>query len=754
MNLTETLEAALQSHRTGRLQEAEALYRQILAAIPNHPDALHMLGVLAHQTGNNDAAYELIAHSIALQPKAADAYGNMGLVLQARGEIDNAIRCYRQAIALAPDQAEFHSRLGTAFRAGGKLDEAIESLHTALRLDPNLAAAHNNLGNAYRDQNRLEPAIASYRQVLSLQPDHVEALNNLGNCLRESGAGAEAIRLYRQALELQPDQSDVLRHLADALEDQGQLAESVELHRRVVASRPDDFDALLRLGNALMKAGASREAGEQYVRALALRPKSAAAQFDLGCALHAGSQPDKAIAWFREALKVEPSFAAAANNLGSALKDVGRLDDALAAYAQALEIQPDYREAHDNLIYAQLFHPSIERTKLAGEVRQWSDRYAEPLASGIVPHTNGRSPNRPLRIGYVSPDFRDHVVGRNVLPVLTRHDTSRFEVFCYSNVQRPDAMTERFVESAAHWRDITRVSDSAAAEMIRRDGIDILVDLALHLTHNRLPIFARKPAPVQMTWAGYPGTTGLKAIDYRLTDPYLDPPGLNKDELYAEKSLRLPHSFWCYDPLGIDLPVNELPADKRGCVTIGCLNNFCKLNDAMLSLWASLLRAIPSSRLRLLAPEGSARQWVLNRLGEDGISPGRVTFNRLSPRLEYLSTYHQIDIALDTFPYNGHTTSLDALWMGVPLLTIAGISPVARAGVSQLSNIGMTELIAGSPAQFIQIGSALAADLPRLRAMRQSLRPRLAQSPLMDVPHFTEGLESLYIEAWRTYCAQ
>ena len=752
MNLNETLEAALQSHQAGRLQEAETLYRRILAAIPNHANALHMLGVLAHQAGDNDIARELIAKSIALQPSAPDAYGNLGLVLQARGELDNAIKCYRQAITIAPDQAELHNRLGSALRADGKLDEAIESLQTAVRLDPNLAAAHNNLGNAYRAQNQTQEALASYRRALSLQPDHIEALNNLANSLRESGAAAEAIRLYRRALELRPGHPQVLAHLADALEDAGQLAEAIGVHRQIVAVRPDDFDVLLRLGNALMKAGAVREAIEQYVRALALRPESAAAQFDFGCALHAASQPDKAVRWFREALKIEPTFAAASNNLGSALKDLGRLDEALAAYAQALDIQPDYREADDNLIYSQLFHPSIRRERMAGELRRWSSKYAEPLADAIVPHTNDRSPQRPLRIGYVSPDFRDHVVGRNVLPVLMRHDTSRFEIFCYSNVQHPDALTERFVESAAHWRDIARISDADAAEMIRRDGIDILVDLALHLTHNRLLIFARKPAPVQMTWAGYPGTTGLKAVDYRLTDPYLDPPGLNNDELYAEKSLRLPHSFWRYDPLGIDLPVNELPADTHGFITFGGLNNFCKLNDATLSLWGDLLSAVPSSRLRLLAPEGSARQWVLDRLRDDGIYPGRVIFHRLAPRLEYLSTYHHIDIALDTFPYNGHTTSLDALWMGVPLLTVAGTSPVARAGVSQLSNVGLTELIAGSPRRFVQLGVALAGDLPRLCALRQSLRPRLEQSPIMDAARFTADLEVLYRSTWQNYC--
>jgi protein O-GlcNAc transferase len=747
------LDSALRHHRAGRLHEAETLYRQILASSPQQPDALHMLGAIAQQRGNNVTARELITHAIAVRPDAADAHANLGLVLQSLGEIDNAINCYRHAIVLAPNQAEFHTRLGSALKEAGKLDEAIHALQTAVRLGPNLPAAHNNLGNAYRAQDRHAEAISSYRRAISLRPDYVEALNNFANCLRETGDTGEAIHWYRKALALRPDHPELLAHLADALEERGDLVEAIKLRRHLHGLKPGDDDVFLHLGHALMKAGVLVEATQIYAGLAARDPKSPIAQFNLGCALYASARPDEGIACFRRTLALEPKFAAAAVNLGSALKDIGRIDDALQAYAHALAIQPGYREAEDNRVYAQLFHPSIDRAEQFAELRRWDEQYAKSLAAEQRPAATHRFENRPLRIGYVSPDFRDHVVGRNVLPILTRHDRNRFQIFCYSNVGRPDAYTQQFRDAVHGWRDITRVSDDCAAGMIRRDGIDILVDLALHMSNNRLLIFARKPALVQMTWAGYPGTTGLQSIDYRISDPHLDPPGADEAEFSSEKTVCLPHSFWCYDPLGMDLPVRNLPADTNGYVTFGCLNNFSKVNEPTLSLWSELLRAVPSSRLHLLAPEGSARRWVSGTLEAEGVDPVRLTFHAVMPRLDYLRLYYQIDIALDTFPYNGHTTSLDALWMCVPLLTIAGSSPVARAGVSQLTNLGLTELIADSREYFVSLGVQLASDRDRLRSLRAALRQRLEASPIMNTVRFTRDLEAIYVDAWHKHCA-
>ena len=288
------------------------------------------------------------------------------------------------------------------------------------------------------------------------------------------------------------------------------------------------------------------------------------------------------------------------------------------------------------------------------------------------------------------------------------HDRRQFESFCYADVVRPDEISRRFRASADAWRDTTGLSDAQFAAGIAADRIDILVDLTLHMAHNRLMVFARKPAPVQVTFAGYPGTTGLAAIDYRITDPWLDPPGLPAD-CYAEESVRLPNSFWCYDPLENELAFNGLPAAAKGFVTFGCLNNFCKVNPPVLKLWAGVLKAVDRSQLTVLGGEGEHRQRTLDLLETEGVARDRVTFVARRPRPQYLKYYHGIDIGLDTVPYNGHTTSLDSLWMGVPLITLVGPTVVGRAGLSQLMNLGLVELIARSPEEYVRIAVEWAA---------------------------------------------
>jgi predicted O-linked N-acetylglucosamine transferase (SPINDLY family) len=328
------------------------------------------------------------------------------------------------------------------------------------------------------------------------------------------------------------------------------------------------------------------------------------------------------------------------------------------------------------------------------------------------------------------------------------------ELFCYAQVLMPDATTRRFQRCIGHWRSTIGLSDEQVAAQVREDRIDILVDLKLHTSGNRLPVFARKPAPVQVTWLGYPGSTGLTTIDYRLSDPHLDPMGMD-ESIYSEKTVRLPHCFWCYDPLdGRDVPVNRLPAQSNGFVTFGCLNNFSKVNDSVLRLWAGLLRVVSGSRLLLLAPEGSHRQRALELLHREGISGERVEFVVPRPRRQYLEYYQRIDLGLDTLPYNGHTTSLDSLWMGVPVVTLVGETVVGRAGLCQLMNLGLPELIARTPEDYVRIATELAQDHARLAGLRATLRARMEASPLMDAPGFARDIEAAYRQMWRTWCEQ
>ena len=430
-----------------------------------------------------------------------------------------------------------------------------------------------------------------------------------------------------------------------------------------------------------------------------------------------------------------------------------QLDEAITAYRQALTLDPKLPLVHSNLVYTLHFHPGYNAQAIAEEHRRWNQQHAEPLTRFIQPHANDRDPERRLRVGYVSPDFRDHVVGRNLLPLFRQHDRTQFDITCYAHNSRPDAITGQFQQHADAWRDIVGLSDEQAAQLIRHDRIDILVDLSLHMAQNRLLIFARKPAPVQVTFAGYPASTGLTTIDYRLSDPYLDPPGMD-ESVYSEQTIRLPDSFWCYDPLeGREIPVNSLPALETGVVTFGCLGNFCKVNPPLLTLWAQVLRQVERSRLLLLASQGSHRQRTLDFLQQEGVDANRVDFVPHQRRQQYLELYHRIDLGLDTFPYGGHTTSLDSFWMGVPVVTLVGQTSVSRAGWCQLSNLGLTELAGHTPAEFVRIAVELANDLPRLRELRSTLRRRMEQSPLMDAPRFAHNIETAYRTMWRTWCA-
>jgi predicted O-linked N-acetylglucosamine transferase (SPINDLY family) len=447
-----------------------------------------------------------------------------------------------------------------------------------------------------------------------------------------------------------------------------------------------------------------------------------------------------------------PELAKAHSYLGNALKEGGQLDEAMTAYRQAIALKPDYAEAHDNLLLTLQYHPDYDPQAIAEEHRRWNYQHVEPLRKFIQPHTNDQNSDRRLRIGYVSPDFRDHVVGRNLLPLFQHHDHRKFQITCYAQVRRPDSVTGQFQQNADCWRNILGLSDGQVTEEIRQDQIDLLVDLALHTEGNRLLVFARKPAPVQLTFAGYPGSTGLSTIDYRLSDPYLDPPGMD-ESIYSEQTIRLPDSFWCYDPLeNRNIPVNSLPALETGIITFGCLNNFFKLNNNLLDLWARALGQVQGSRLLVQAYEGTHRQRMVDRLGQSGIDSRRIEFFSRRSRQEYLKLYHRIDIGLDSFPYNGHTTSLDSLWMGVPVVTLVGQTAVSRAGWCHLSNLGLTELAGQDAEEFVRIGVELARDLPRLTELRSTLRQRMQQSPLMDAPRFARNIEAAYRQMWHTWC--
>jgi predicted O-linked N-acetylglucosamine transferase (SPINDLY family) len=751
MTVQQSFQLALQHHQSGRLAEAEVLYRRILAADPLHADGLHQLGLLAHQTGRHGEAAELIGRSVALTPENSVFLSNHAAVLFAAGRLDEAIEAYRGTIALEPDYAGAHSSLGHALTLKGELDEAIAACRRAIELEPGYALAHNNLGNALGEQGRTNEAIAAFRRAIELRPDYAEACYNLGVSLRQKQMIREAVIAFRRAVEIKPDYPAACHALGDALSDLRRFDEAVTVYRQALQVS-DIAETQNNLGLALFEQGHFEQSMTASQRALQIKPGYAPAWFNMGHTLEKLRRLDEAVAAYRRAIDLKPDFPAAFNNLGGALKDQGELDEAIAAYRQAIALKPDYAGAHSNLAYTLQFHPAWDARAIAEENRRWNQQHAEPLRARMRHHANDRDPERRLRIGYVSPDFRMHAESYFVVPLFEGHDRTEFDIHAYASVAWPDAVTERLRRSVTAWHDVTALSNEALAEKIRGDGIDILVDLTMHMAGNRLPLFARKPAPVQVTWLAYPGSTGLDAIDYRLTDAFMDPPSAD-DAIYPEASVRLPDSWCCYDPMSILPPSPVDTAQSGSFVRFGSLNNFCKLNGPVLRLWAAVLAAVPYSRLLLLAPEGGHREKLRATMETMGIAGQRLEFCDTCPRDEYLRLYDRIDIALDPLPYNGITTTLDALWMGVPVVSLAGETAAGRAGLSLLSTVGLPELATHDTEQFTQVATSLAQDRARLAAMRAALRERMEKSPLMDGRRFARAMQAAYREMWRRWCA-
>jgi predicted O-linked N-acetylglucosamine transferase (SPINDLY family) len=705
---------------------------------------------LAHyQAGQFEQAILCNQRALELDPINVVVLTNLSAALQCLSRFDEAMECLRRALSICPGDLKLLTNLGMVLRAQGRLDEALDVCAQAVAAHPNSSRVHIDLGLVLQRQGQLDQAINCYRRAIELDPQADRAYHNWGAALMAAGDSQGAIDCYRRAIAIRPTLAGPICDLGTALAEQGKLAEAVATFRAALQREPNNAEILNNLGAALQQIDQLSEAAACYCRALEMDPGLAKAHTNLGTIFRCQRRLDDAERAHRRAISLDPGLAEAWNHLGMILKDQAQLDESVACFRQAIAIQPGFLAAHSNLLYMLPFCEHFDAAGIYEENRRFNDQHARPLARFIQPHTNDRSPDRRLRVGYVSASFHTHATSFFTVPLIVSHDHQQFEIFCYADVRHPDSVTNQLHSSADHWRNIAGLSLHQTAQCVRDDQIDILVDLTMHMNNNRILTFALKPAPVQVCWVAYPGTTGLTTIDYRLTDPFLDPPG--HERFYSEESYRLPDTFWCYDPQTSDLQVNPLPALENGYVTFGSLNTFCKNNDTTWKRWARVLKAVDRSRLTVLAEEGSHREHALAVLENEGIERGRVIFVGPRPRLEYLRLYHSIDIGLDTLPSNGHTTSFDAYWMGVPVVTLVGQTPVGRAGLSQLTNLGLTELIANTPEEYISIAVKLANDSQRLSHLRLSLRNRLQASPLMNADRFARGVEQAYRTMWRRW---
>jgi predicted O-linked N-acetylglucosamine transferase (SPINDLY family) len=574
-----------------------------------------------------------------------------------------------------------------------------------------------------------------------------------GIAAHREGHSADAEAAFRRVLALAPDNPDALHLLGLALHFQGRSAEGISLIRRAIERFPHNPAFYNNLGNALDDVGERAEAEAVYRRATELRPDYPVAWQALGTLALAARRSRAALDLFRKALAADPSYAPAENGIGNALLALGEVTGAIEHYRAALRLDPGEAAAASNVLMASHYDARAAAAEIAKAHRAWGRQICATLPKRTTPYANGRDPDRRLKIGYVSADFRRHSVAYFIESVIASHDRDRVEATLYADVRRPDAVTERLRMSADRWRDIHRASDEATARMIEDDGIDILVDLSGHTSGNRLPLFARKPAPVQASWIGYPGITGLPTIDWRMTDSIADPAAADDDAAGPEALFRLPDGFLCYRPPDDAPAVGPSPAASSGSITFASFNVLAKISPATVALWSCALRTTAGSRLLLKAEaldDSGAREAVLRRFAEHGIAAERLDLiGFVASPADHLATYGRVDIALDPMPYNGTTTTMEALWMGCPVITLRGDRHAGRVGASLLARAGLADLVAESPDDFVRIAATLAGSATRLSELRAGMRARLAATTLIDAERFTRGVEGAYRAMWK-----
>ncbi len=716
--------------------------------------ALFLAAVHHHQGGHLAEAEAGYRHLLALHPERADVLFNLAAALRQQNRLQEAADTYRQTVALKSDYAEAYYNLGNTLMALSRVDDAIAAYRCAVVAKPDFARAHGNLAVALRARGAHEEAVVAFSEAIAIAPDDADARANLGAALTELDRHADAAAFYLEAVRLKPDYAEAHYNLGTALEALGRRDEAAAAYRAAIAADPQLVEAHSNLGNLLSGEGRLEDAIACFRRALALAPGRAGLHYNLGNALNDNGALEAAATAFRAAIGLKPDYTDAHGNLAIALMNQGRIDEADTAFKRALELAPGNADIRSNWLFSLNYGTDKTAEQVFVAHRDWEARHGQGAPLNV--HANDRTPERRLKIGYVSPDFRAHSVAYFLEPLLAAHDRRAVEVTCYSEVARPNFVTARLQTLVDHWISTVGMSDETFAARIPADGIDILVDCAGHTAHNRLRVLARKPAPVQVTWLGYPNTTGLSTIDYRMVDAVTDPAD-SADSFASERLFHLPKSFLCYAGAGDAPEPAPPPCLATGAVTFGSFNNPAKLSPATLDAWAALLTRLPRARLLLKGKpfaDEATRALFRAHLADRGIAAGRVELTGwMAGAKHHLAFYERVDVALDPFPYNGTTTTCEALWMGVPVVTLRGKRHAGRVGASLLGQIGAGEWIADTVEDYVDCGAALAADPQHLNALRQDLRARLAASSLCDRVAFARNMEAAYRQMWQAWCA-
>ena len=708
---------------TGDLVGAEADYRRALGLAPRDPVIHNNLANTLIVANRVQEAIALYRSAVALDPTYIDAKANLGLALRDAGDTPAALTLFEQAVIEHPTHAVLLNAYGNTLRQDGRIDDAIGVLQRAIDFTPTYAEAHNNLGLAYAVKNRLEPAAVHLKCAAELRPDMAVISNNYGVVLLRLFRFAEAAVTLTNAVARQSNYDEALVNLGVAQYMQGNSDQAINAFRSVLERNPDNGFAHYSLGVAYLEDQRLTEAEEEIRRALALDPKNPMALNTLGVLLLEQHSVTEARAAMREAAR--------ANTLSA----------------------PVFQS---NYAFASLYEPDVSNAEILEIHKEYGRRFASSEPDPAKPHANVRDTGRKLKLGYMSPDFRAHSVAFFFEALLEKHDRSRFEITLYSDTTRTDKITDAMRAGADHWVETGGLTDDVFAKRIAADGIDILVNLGGHTSGNRLPVCALKPAPVQIEYLGYPDTSGVPAMDYRITDGRADPEG-EAERWCTEKIIRLPDCFHVYRPAGKPPEPAPAPHLAKGYVTFASFNVLPKVTSPAIAAWSTILKAVPTARFyikckQMRDPRVQAR--IRDEFAAHGIDPTRIDMAAFVPSVrEHLERYGQVDLALDTFPYNGTTTTCESIYMGVPVLTLRGNNHRGRVGLSLLTALGLEkEFVADNVDDYIARAIDWGRDLSRLASLRGELRPRLEKSPLRDEVKFVHDLEAAYREAWKTWC--
>ena len=723
-----------------------------VGAIPQRSDQLLAELSRLFDQFNRGQISEAEANALSMtvrHPKEPLGWKMLGTIYTVQRRSQDSLGPLNRSLRLAPDDFEVHNCMGVSLHALGRHTEAVASFTKALSLNPQYPDAHGNLGMALQSLGQFEAAANSCATAIRLRPDYVEGYNNLAIAHQSLDRDDEAIAIFKQAVTLRPTFVDAMNNLALALLRTGRPEESIAYFNRVIELAPDEAAHYNNLGNALFSLRRGDEAIEAFNRAILHRPNFPEAYSNLASSLKLIGKISEAVEAIKTALIMGPNFADAHNNLGNIYRERGWTDQAIDSYAKAVALRSDFYVAHSNLLFSLQYCDHISK----------EDRYAAAVKFGqtlppiAYSHDRGcgSEPKTRLRIGFVSPDLRVHPVAyfiENILSALTVRNPRTLETVLYSTSTVEDAVSDRLRALSDGWNAVAGLSDAALARKIHDDEIDILIDLSGHTAQNRLAMFALKPAPIQASWFAYFATTGVPAMDYFLCDPWVAPP--SEDAFFTETLWRMPVNVTFTVP-EFDIAVESLPALTNGYITFGCFNHRSKLTAGVIALWAQILQAIPTSRLFLKSgvyEDLAVRSEIIQAFGERGVGVDRLIFEGLSPRGEYLACYNRVDLCLDPFPYTGGTTTIEAMWMGTPVLTMKGDSFLSRIGETIAQHVGTTDWIAADQEDYLAKAVAYSANLDYLAQQSSALKDKVLASPLFDAvamaAHFEEAMWGMW----------